>query len=74
MTPQELAALPQGTRVRYFVEYDLDGGGNSIMVYDYGVVGLAGLTTHVSWENGPTTLIDTKSKAWEGFIREMEIA
>ncbi len=74
MTPQELAALPQGTRVRFPVEENEPVEGELIRIYDCGTVGLAGPTTHVTWDDGPTTLIDTKSKAWEGFIGEMEIA
>ena len=77
MTPQELAALPQGTRVRFFIEnkmFMFKVFGTLVDVHDYGVIGLAGPITRVTWDNGSTTLIDTKSKAWEGFIREMELA
>ncbi len=71
MTPQELAALPQGTRVRYLTQ---DAALQAFREYDYGTVELAGSVAHVTWTDGPTTLIDTKSKVWEGFIHEMETA
>lgn len=73
MTPQELAALPQGTRVRFLIEENQIQD-ETISTYEYGAIGLAGPITHVTWDDGPTTLIDTKSKAWDGFIREMELA
>lgn len=73
MTPQELASLPEGARVRFFIEEN-QVQDETIRVYDFGTIGLSGAVTHVSWDDGPTTLIDTKSKAWEGFIGEMEVA
>jgi hypothetical protein len=72
MTPQELAELPVGTRVRFLIE-DSSTQDETILVYDFGTIGIPGVVTHVSWDDGPTSLIDTKSKVWEGFIAEMEV-
>lgn len=78
MTPQELASSPQGTRVRILIEDVTPTEDGCIerlgQSYGYGTIGLPGVVTHVAWEDGPTTLIDTKSKVWEGFIGEMELA
>lgn len=73
MTPQELASLPKGTRVRFFIEEN-QVQDETIRVYDFGTIGLPGVVPHITWDDGPTVLIDTKSKVWEGFIGEMEVA
>jgi hypothetical protein len=78
MTPQELAELPKGTRVRFFID-ETQVHDEITKVYDYGKIAMSGAVTHVAWEdfgggsNSVTTLIDTKSKVWEAFIGEMEV-
>lgn len=61
MTPQELAALPKGTRIRFDLSPD-EG-------YDYGTIVQAGSTVQIIWdEDGVTSIIDTKRGSWEKFI------
>jgi len=69
MTPQELAELPVGTRVRFFIDWNEN---LETRLYDYGVIGLSGTVTHVDWADGPTSVIDTKGPAWAPFIQDME--
>jgi hypothetical protein len=76
MTPQELAELPVGTRVRFFIDWNEENSeipARTYAIYDYGTVGLAGVITHVTWDDGPTSLIDTKSQVWESFIADIEV-
>ena len=64
MTLQELASLPKGTRVRLMLGDE----------YEYATIGLSGAITHVTWDDGPTSLIDAKSQVWSEFVGEMEVA
>jgi hypothetical protein len=76
MTPQELAALPVGTRVRLLIEDMVSLGDGEVerlgKSYEFGTVVLQSSIVHVTWDSGPASLIDTKSKVWEPFIADME--
>ena len=66
MTPQELAALPKGTRVRFDLSPD-EG-------YDYGTIVQTGSTVQIIWdEDGVTSIIDTKRGSWEKFIVDISL-
>ena len=59
MTGEELAILPVGTIVK------LDD--------EEGEIIQAGQTVHIMWPSSSVTnIIDTNSKAWQGFIRQLE--
>jgi DNA primase len=61
LTPQELAALPKGTRVKF--DLNPDEG------FDYGTVVQAGSVVQITWdEDSVTSIIDTKRGTWENFI------
>ena len=79
MTPQELAALPKGTRVRFDLSPSLDEQVvEEAWGYDYGVITQAGAVCEITWEDrnsfGPSTnIIDTKKIAWERFIADISL-
>lgn len=70
MTPQELAELPVGTRVRFLVDDDPEQ-------YDYGTILVSGMLPHIKWdpsevwESGVTSLIDLNRPAWERFVENI---
>jgi hypothetical protein len=71
MTLQELAALPEGSHVRLFVQEDSTGR----RAYVNGTIVLAGLMPNVMWnDGGATSIIDTKSRVWTRFVGDMELA
>ena len=74
MTLEQLAALPEGTKVRLWLDQYTEIGDESIDVYDYGVVLGAGAVVRIEWYSdfGSTSLIDTKSKTWEQFVRDID--
>ena len=70
MTPQELAALPKDTRVRFDLSPD-EG-------YDYGTITQAGVVCHIAWDPSLcdlpwVSIIDTKSKAWAADIGDISL-
>jgi hypothetical protein len=72
MTPQELAALPKGARVKF--DRCPDPG------FDYGTVVVAGVVCQVQWnpppydkEGGIITIIDTKSEGWTRFVADISL-
>lgn len=74
MTPQELAALPVGTRV----QFDLRVDESDAPVFDYGTVRASGGTCAIEWDaqdgSPPVTgYIDTKSISWARFIKDIGI-
>jgi hypothetical protein len=74
MTLEQLAALPEGTKVRLWMDQYTEIGDESIDVYDYGVVLGAGAVVRIEWRGdfALTSLIDTKSKTWEQFVRDID--
>ena len=77
MTLEQLAALPEGTKVRLWMDQytqRTEFGDESIDVYDYGVVLGAGAVVRIEWHGDfeSTSLIDAKSKTWEQFVRDIE--
>lgn len=71
MTPQELAALPIGTRVRYLVETEP-------LEYDYGTVKVNGMMPQIEWDakdvyEAKTNLIDLTRPAWIRFIEDISL-
>lgn len=73
MTPQDLAALPVGTRVSFKNDVLPDEPENP--AFDYGVVAARGSIVRIEWDTGiPSgSLIDTKSPFWEEFILDIEV-
>jgi hypothetical protein len=74
MTLEQLAALPEGTKVRLWMDAYTEIGDESIDVYDYGVVLGAGAIVRIEWggDYDATSLIDTKSKTWEPFVKDID--
>lgn len=74
MTLEQLAALPEGTKVRLWMDQYTEIGDESIDVYDYGVILGAGAVVRIEWHSDfeSTSLIDTKSKTWEQFVRDID--
>jgi hypothetical protein len=68
MTGEELARLPVGTVVRYHYGDSLDGS------TDEGEVIQAGREVHIMWpKDNRTAIVDTQSKNWQTFIRDLEV-
>jgi hypothetical protein len=67
MTPQELAALPEGARVKFDLSPDTD--------YDRGTIDRSGSICWITWDNdeGPTSIIDTKQVGWTKFIEGISL-
>lgn len=73
MTLEQLAALPEGTKVRLWMDrYTLQD--EEVDVYDYGVVLGSGPVVRIEWHGDfeLTSLVDTKSKTWEPFARDID--
>lgn len=74
MTPQELAALPKGTRVRFLIDT------YPCVSFEFGIVVQSGVVCNILWDPAPyggddglTNIIDTKSKYWERFIADISL-
>ena len=74
MTLEQLAALPEGTKVRLWLDQYTEIGDESIDVYDYGVVLGAGAAVRIEWNGdfNTTSLIDTKSPVWAAFVSDID--
>jgi hypothetical protein len=72
MTPQELAALPKGTRIKLDLKPDIG--------FDYGTIVQTGAVCHIKWEpeidgtEGPTSIIHTEAQKWGLFISDTSLA
>lgn len=82
MTPQELAELPEGTRIKLNMIDEMDEGDvldaalGEIDHYEYGAIHVAGVYVQILWDQGfpSQTCLDTKSDAWIRFISEISVA
>ena len=84
MTPEQLAALPVGTRLSF--DLAVVDGDEIILAdqntrYDYGTITRAGAIVQVDWERPAelqdilpsASIIDTKSHAWMLFILDLAV-
>ena len=64
MTLEQLAALPEGTKIRLWLD----------QYTEYGVVLGAGAIVRIEWggDYEATSLIDTKSMTWAKFVEDID--
>jgi hypothetical protein len=79
MTPEELAALPLGTRVK-FLEDENQIHDEVIRTYSYGTIKRAGAVAEIYWDDfdkvegvPSATIVDTKSSVWRDFIENTSL-
>ncbi len=71
MTLQELAALPEGTKVKLDMRPDIG--------YDHGTIVRRGKTTYILWEpeidgtTGATSIIHTEDEKWAAFVGDLSL-